>query len=141
LSAVHTFGWAVILFRLGRRTLRTGRRPAYGALWLLIGEACVLGLTLTQQRLERWVLGPVLWTAPSDGPGHWLATNCVTTPLSLVVAWCWFRHGRRWEAARGDVPLCTFCGYNLTGNVSGRCPECGASIEAGGPAERSTGQP
>jgi hypothetical protein len=20
------------------------------------------------------------------------------------------------------------CGYNLTGNVSGRCPECGASI-------------
>ncbi|MCG8409321.1 MAG: hypothetical protein MI923_29300 [Phycisphaerales bacterium] len=23
---------------------------------------------------------------------------------------------------------CQTCGYNLTGNVSGRCPECGASI-------------
>lgn len=24
--------------------------------------------------------------------------------------------------------LCTKCGYNLTGNVSGRCPECGQTI-------------
>jgi uncharacterized RDD family membrane protein YckC len=24
--------------------------------------------------------------------------------------------------------LCTHCGYNLTGNVSGRCPECGHDI-------------
>ena len=27
-------------------------------------------------------------------------------------------------AARGE-PICTACGYNLTGNVSRRCPECG----------------
>ncbi|HVP12092.1 MAG TPA: hypothetical protein VMV94_13005, partial [Phycisphaerae bacterium] len=26
--------------------------------------------------------------------------------------------------------LCTNCGYNLTGNVSGRCPECGRAIPA-----------
>ena len=26
--------------------------------------------------------------------------------------------------------LCTQCGYNLTGNVSGRCPECGTLIPA-----------
>ncbi|MBP7745279.1 MAG: hypothetical protein KA383_04050 [Phycisphaerae bacterium] len=25
-------------------------------------------------------------------------------------------------------PLCAGCGYNLTGNVSGRCPECGTAI-------------
>ena len=24
--------------------------------------------------------------------------------------------------------ICTHCGYNLTGNVSGRCPECGNDI-------------
>lgn len=24
------------------------------------------------------------------------------------------------------IPLCGYCGYNLTGNVSGTCPECGA---------------
>jgi len=29
----------------------------------------------------------------------------------------------------GD-PRCRSCGYNLTGNVSGRCPECGQPIAA-----------
>lgn len=24
---------------------------------------------------------------------------------------------------------CPMCGYNLTGNISGRCPECGAPID------------
>jgi hypothetical protein len=26
--------------------------------------------------------------------------------------------------------LCLHCGYNLTGNVTGRCPECGAEVES-----------
>ena len=30
-------------------------------------------------------------------------------------------------AARG-IPCCMHCGYNLTGNVSGVCPECGEQI-------------
>jgi hypothetical protein len=29
--------------------------------------------------------------------------------------------------------LCLTCGYNLTGNVSGVCPECGAAIETRAP--------
>ncbi len=28
-----------------------------------------------------------------------------------------------------DPPICAQCGYNLTGNVSGRCPECGTDID------------
>lgn len=32
--------------------------------------------------------------------------------------------------------LCTKCGYNLTGNVSGRCPECGQMIPLKAPAAR-----
>jgi len=27
---------------------------------------------------------------------------------------------------------CPTCGYNLTGNVSGRCPECGQAVASGG---------
>ena len=27
--------------------------------------------------------------------------------------------------------LCTHCGYNLTGNTSGVCPECGRAIDSG----------
>jgi hypothetical protein len=28
-------------------------------------------------------------------------------------------------------PLCRGCGYDLTGNVSGRCPECGRDVSGG----------
>jgi hypothetical protein len=34
---------------------------------------------------------------------------------------------RRWRRRRKG--LCTACGYDLTGNVSGVCPECGSDIE------------
>jgi predicted amidophosphoribosyltransferase len=29
---------------------------------------------------------------------------------------------------RTDVPECASCGYNLTGNQSGICPECGTRV-------------
>ncbi len=32
-----------------------------------------------------------------------------------------------------DGRYCRHCGYDLTGNVSGRCPECGEPVEAAGP--------
>ena len=32
---------------------------------------------------------------------------------------------RRWRRKHG---LCVSCGYNLTGNVSGACPECGTEV-------------
>jgi hypothetical protein len=46
------------------------------------------------------------------------------TAAAVVV---WGRHG--W----GSVPgfCCQRCGYNLTGNVSGMCPECGTPIANG----------
>ena len=34
------------------------------------------------------------------------------------------------QLAEYGVPCCIACGYNLTGNVSGVCPECGTKIEA-----------
>ena len=32
-------------------------------------------------------------------------------------------------AKRRKTGLCSHCGYNLTGNVSGRCPECGTPTD------------
>lgn len=29
---------------------------------------------------------------------------------------------------RRSIPVCDVCGYNLTGNVSGTCPECGTPV-------------
>lgn len=47
--------------------------------------------------------------------------------LALVFLWLRYRHTR---PAIKKVPLgkCKKCNYNLTGNVSGRCPECGEPI-------------
>jgi hypothetical protein len=36
--------------------------------------------------------------------------------------------GLRWELVENDGRFCLKCGYDLTGNVSGRCPECGREI-------------
>jgi hypothetical protein len=44
-------------------------------------------------------------------------------PLGVLTAWLWWR----------DRPLpaghCQKCGYDLTGDVSGVCPECGTEVK------------
>jgi hypothetical protein len=44
-------------------------------------------------------------------------------PVGLILVLCTFPQAR--ELGGG---LCSKCGYNLTGNASGVCPECGISI-------------
>jgi predicted RNA-binding Zn-ribbon protein involved in translation (DUF1610 family) len=59
-------------------------------------------------------------------------------PLLPLIAVLFFLYWRRWRFRREEAPLCRHCGYNLTGNVSGICPECGATIEEK-PVSCSTG--
>ena len=47
-------------------------------------------------------------------------------PVAMLLTWYWWPRLRRGDA--GDSALCKSCGYNLTGNTSGRCPECGSPI-------------
>ncbi|MBU0718943.1 MAG: hypothetical protein KJ749_11895 [Planctomycetes bacterium] len=51
----------------------------------------------------------------------------ITAPLALIfAALVWYRVLRsRRRRNRND---CTKCGYNLTGNLSGVCPECGHAL-------------
>jgi hypothetical protein len=52
----------------------------------------------------------------------------VATALSIVpLFWFW-----RWNIRRKRVRAgcCTRCGYDLTGNASGVCPECGAGVRS-----------
>ena len=47
---------------------------------------------------------------------YWLLLLLITIPT----AWLWHRDRRRIRPG-----CCLRCGYDLTGNVSGKCPECG----------------
>ena len=47
--------------------------------------------------------------------------------FALPTALLWYLDRRRYPAGR-----CQRCGYDLTGNVSGRCPECGTPIKPEG---------
>ena len=43
---------------------------------------------------------------------------------AIPTAWLWHRD-RRLISCSPDHRLCLRCGYDLTGNTSGVCPECG----------------
>ena len=38
------------------------------------------------------------------------------------------RHGSVSRVVLGELTVCRTTGYSLTGNTSGRCPECGTQI-------------
>jgi len=62
-------------------------------------------------------------------------------PASAFLPILIFKHRIQLDLRRQLVglgrPICIVCGYNLTGNVSGRCPECGREI--GRPGVGNTG--
>jgi|GEM_PF-1483814 len=54
---------------------------------------------------------------------HWLVCVIFLTYPTIV-----FIRGSLQRSLRRKRGLCIRCGYDLAGNVSGTCPECGASI-------------
>ncbi len=63
-----------------------------------------------------WLRGPIMIIVP-------LWPACAGAVL-------WMALGERQARRRMRPGLCRACGYDLTGNVSGRCPECGCPIVA-----------
>ena len=61
---------------------------------------------------ERWVVVP-----------HWLLVVVLLVPPG----WWAVARVRGWR--RRTAGLCRRCGYDLTGNVSGVCPECGTPVK------------
>jgi hypothetical protein len=91
-------------------------------------KPAALGLALTV--FFVWVYG---WWTPFDGNGQYY-WSLPTLPCAWVVVagiavwnvWAWLK----WYTtpAAPKPGHCRSCGYDLTGNVSGRCPECGAPV-------------
>lgn len=88
-------------------------------------EPGVLGFDVSSGDVE---FGTSLWQIHHEGTSVvvplWFVTACA---LVLPARWGWRRFRRRDERAPG---ACVRCGYDLTGNVSGVCPECGRAVGA-----------
>lgn len=94
------------------------RRSLFAVVAVSIWGASSLGVALIASEgwTARWVIGAGLVM---------IFVESVLFPVSPA-------SNRAWERRQERIPcgLCPECAYNLRGNVSGRCPECGAAMEA-----------
>ncbi len=96
------------------------------------------GCTMSTPSPRSWSLGQVVadrivtWAAPCLFLG---------TPVwGVMWAWLYVRLLNR-LFRRVRPQCCTHCGYDLTGNVSGICPECGKPVPVESSAEKATRSP
>ena len=91
-----------------------------------------------EERSDRWLnlnVRPLtprfywrLWSLSYDPPRVGVPLWALITVVVLPTGWLfWSDHRRR---MRGGAGCCAQCGYSLTGNTSGKCPECGATTTA-----------
>ena len=94
------------------------------------------------RRAEIWISMPFqspafMWEVSAlwaRGQGPWATVAAADGGYALgfgaVVAWRLLERRRTLRSRRRSKGLCTECGYDLTGNVSGKCPECGTLVSA-----------
>jgi hypothetical protein len=70
-----------------------------------------------------------------SGPSYWLIAIPLWFPLLLALIPTVYL----WRTDRRRLPgFCKKCGYNLTGNETGKCPECGTEAPISRPAGKGT---
>jgi hypothetical protein len=124
----------------------SGRTRRFRLMPLLVALTAMLFIVLGELLRHALKPGPAGVTVDSAFLGLALGFVYLVFVGSLIVS---FRRGHcpecRGQGTRGNMPReslltrrddqpllqhgkCRECGYELTGNVSGRCPECGRSV-------------
>lgn len=97
--------------------------------WLTIPSILLAGfgnfalwLELSDPYMRSLILGELGWS--------WVIGECVAWNSPFVICWIGLFFFHRWQARAKRIAqgYCQNCGYDLTGNVSGICPECGRAI-------------
>jgi len=109
-----------IAFRGGGCLLLTGRSEVGGPMTFAVRVETGYGFGLH----GRWS-GASTWRAGGTTAYCWYPLWPALPVVVIPTALLWFVDRRR----RILPGHCQKCGYNLTGNVSGRCPECGQPVE------------
>ncbi len=90
---------------------------------LAVGFITWLGLII----LLGFTLGILTFDAPSQLQSIALITTLATSTLCAIISarhhWKYCKHYYRLQSNQ-----CPTCGYNLTANQTGICPECGTPI-------------
>ena len=102
------------------------------AAWWLIGRYAA---RLFGKRLAAWVIFGMIINVAFDMAvviGLFVNAFVPVVFLGLILLIIYLMHvtGRRAELQSrfSTYPVCRVCQYNLTGNLSGICPECGTAI-------------
>lgn len=85
-----------------------------------------LGLYLPETHTQTFRFRILLWTlaGPTRIRTFMLPFWVPLAPVSAATIVLWWRD----RQPRFPANHCQKCGYNLTGNTSGRCPECGVAV-------------
>lgn len=133
---------ALLLPFVGIFAFPTGMEEIGAMVWLLMSTGVSLALTrfwpgeffvMRVACMLGSCVGMIggLSVSAQYGDVHWIMIFLVTGILHGILhahAWGWLG-----EPRSGAVPgYCAACEYDLTGNVSGRCPECGMEVERSG---------
>jgi len=99
--------------------------------YLLFWTAPLVLLFMPTSQFTRWLtLGFAIWILGAAFPSYAdLPPYPLILPFALWAAAA-YRHWLRPKVKEFPPGYCGGCGYNLTGNVSGICPECGRPIDA-----------
>jgi hypothetical protein len=86
-----------------------------------------LGVWIFALAIPELINGVITLVFTFSSRNWFLGGSIVAPPIQMAIG-AYFFWGGRWivdKAIPSNRPYCNECGYELTGNTSNKCPECG----------------